>query len=180
MNWHSIERPGYLGKHRDERHQEWTRLYRAANWRLAWQIGGHYFEIEAAIALYEDAYFNFMGSSPVTEELIRVACDVYDDSPSNIKCGLSYFPQETNRTHLQDVAIRRALVRLGRWFEGEALIQIRDDRGEHPLSLTLSPGRVPFHRPDLMIQPELAGWWQPGSVESFYQSNRWLQVKTSN
>lgn len=177
-DWQNAQRPGYLGKHRDDRYQEWTRRFGEWNWRLVWQIGDNYFEVEAAIALYEDAYFRFLDDNQaVLEQLVGEAGDVYDDSVTNVECGLSYFPQETNRTHLQDVAIRRSLVRLGRWFQGSNLIQIRDHQGSHSLSLTLSPGRVPFHRPDLIIGPELEGWWQPGSVESFYQSNRWLQVR---
>ena len=44
------------------------------------------------------------------------------------------------------------------------------------LSWSKSPGRVPFHMPGVLLDPELEGWWQPGSVESFYQSNKVLQV----
>lgn len=176
--WQNQERPGYLGKHREARKRDWTERFGEENWRLVWQIGDNHFGIEAAIALYEDAYYHFLEGKPaVARDLVRHAGDVYDDSVSNVECGLSYFPQETERTHLQDIAIRRVLVRLGLWFTGSALIQIRDSVGTHPLSLTLSPGRVSFHRPDLMVRPELEGWWQPGSVESFYQSNRWLQVR---
>jgi hypothetical protein len=43
--------------------------------------------------------------------------------------------------------------------------------------MILSPGRVPFHRPDLIEKPELNGWWEKSSVESFYQSNRLLQKR---
>ncbi len=176
--WQNQDRPGYLGKHRDAKQREWDEGFGPGNWRLVWQIGDNYFGVEAAIALYEDAYFRFLEENQaITQRLVREAGDVYDDNPSNVSCGLNYFPQETNRTHLQDIAIRRVLVRLGLWFQGMDLIQIRDDRGTHPLSLTLSPGRVPFHRPDLIVAPELEGWWQAGSVESFYQSNRWLQTK---
>jgi len=30
---------------------------------------------------------------------------------------------------------------------------------------------------ELIKKPELTGWWKPGSIESFYQSNKILQVK---
>ncbi len=90
--------------------------------------------------------------------------------------GLDYTKQETKRTHIQDIAIRRSLIRLGKWFEGSELIRIRQEKGNHPLSMTLSPGRVPFHSPLLIIDPEIKGWWDSGTVESFYQSNRYLQV----
>lgn len=50
--------------------------------------------------------------------------------------------------HLEDIAIRRCLVRLGLWFRG-----------------------------DQLVRPEWSGWWLPGSVESFYQSNKFLLAR---
>jgi hypothetical protein len=130
------------------------------------------------VMLYEDAYLaHLQANQDQLLILVNGACDVYDDAPSNVTSGLDYQAQETSRTHLQDIAIRRCLVRLGHWFQGSELIRIRDDQGDHPLSLKLSPGRVLFHRPDLIILPELIGWWESGSVESFYQSNKQLQVR---
>ena len=176
--WQTVDRPGYFGRHRDERYLAYDAEYGAANWRLAWVAGDATGGVELAVMLYEDAYLDFLQHNPlVVEELVSEASDVYDDAPSNVASGLDYRAQETSRTHLQDIAIRRCLVRLGRRFEGSQLIRIRDRDGEHPLSLTLSPGRVPFHRHDLIIRPELEGWWQRGSVEAFYQSNKLLQVR---
>jgi hypothetical protein len=175
--WHTIERPGYFGKHRDERYAEYDARFGSGNWKVAWQIGAAVHDMLGATALYEDAYLAFLIANPdVCDLLVAEASDVYDDDPSNVTCGLDYTAQETSRTHLQDIAVRRSLVRMGRWFAGETLIRIRDSRGDHPLSMTLSPGRVPFHRPELIVQPELTGWWLPGSVEGFYQSNKVLQV----
>lgn len=79
---------------------------------------------------------------------------------------------------MQDIVIKRSLVRMGLWFQGSEPIRIRQSLDEHPLSTILSPGRVPFHRPDLIEKPELKRWWDPQTIESFYQSNRYLQVKT--
>ena len=68
---------------------------------------------------------------------------------------------------------------MGLWFRGKDLLQIRDSVGTHPLSMTLSPGKVPFHRPDLMLPPferpthEL--WYDLDSAEAFYQFNKYLQ-----
>jgi hypothetical protein len=175
--WQTVERPGYFGRHRDEKYRGYDQQYGASNWRIAWQIGERVGGLEEAVMLYEDAYFAFMkGNSAMIDQLVAEALDVYDDSPSNVQSRLNYLAQETNRTHLQDVAIRRCLVRLGRCFQGQKLIQIRDALGDHPLSLVLSPGQVPFHRPELILQPELEGWWLPSSVEAFYQSNKLLQV----
>ncbi|MBW4061345.1 hypothetical protein HJC99_02115 [Candidatus Saccharibacteria bacterium] len=177
--WTAIERPGYLGRHRNERYAAYDEQYGADNWRLRWAGGYVTGGISTAVMWYEDAYMNFFSShAAIVRQLVAEASNVYDDAPSNTASGVNYAAQETGRTHLQDIAIRRCLLRLGVWFTGDDLIQIRDSAGTHSLSLTLSPGQVPFHRPNWIYQPELTGWWQSGSVESFYQSNKWLQVRS--
>ena len=178
-NWQTVERPGYFGKHRDERYREFDESYGEGNWRIAWKFGGITLSSLIEVCMfYEDSYYWFLyRHQEVLVELIGVASDVYDDDPSNMGSGYDYSIQETSRTHLQDIAIRRSVLRLGRRFVGPEPIQIRDKLGEHPLSLTLSPGRVPFHMPKIIVTPELEGWWEPGSVESFYQSNKVLQVR---
>jgi hypothetical protein len=189
MEWETIDRPGYFGKHREERTREYNARYGEGNWRIAWEVGevvvdklGAYVlyvvvDKLGAYALYEDAYFEFFRANPeVLQELVLAASDVYDDAQSNVHSGLDYTIQETGQTHLQDVSIRRCLVRLGLRFKGRELIQIRST-SEHRLGKLLTPGRVPFHRLDLIKQPELEGWWDRGSIESFYQSNKVLQIK---
>ena len=174
--WITVGRPGCLGRTRDLKYTEWSAHFGPGQWRLAWKIGCVFHGKEAVYALYEDAYFEFLkNSGAVRGLLVCEAENVYDDSPTNIGSGLNYFIQETKRTHIQDIAIRRSLVRFGLWFQGDKLIQIRDSEGTHPLSMLLSPGRVSFHRPDLIEQPELTGWWDSGSAEAFYQSNKFLQ-----
>ena len=177
--WKTIERPGYLGKHRDEKIKGWNEKYGKENWRLIWIIGDLQFGFMGVCALYEDAYFEFLKINPdILNQLINEALDVYDDDPINVLSVLDYKKQQTNRTHIQDIAIRRCLVRMGLWFLGKDLIRIRQEKGDHPLSVILSPGRVPFHRPEFIAYPEIKGWWHPKTVESFYQSNRFLQIKT--
>lgn len=177
-----IERPGYLGKHRDDQFKTWDAQYGKGNWRLIWRVGDTTADLLGACILYEDAYFAFLSARQgIVNQLISEACDVYDDEPSNIYSRFDYSKQETNRTHIQDIAIRRCLIRFGLWFGGPKLIRIRQELGDHPLSMILSPGRVPFHKPELIVLPELAPKWaNPGSVESFYQSNRYLQIRVLN
>lgn len=178
--WTTIERPSQFGKDRDKRYREYDEKYGKGNWRLVWEVGGSAIDRDGIVMLYEDAYYFFFKSHPdALERLLKDASDVYDDAPSNVTSGLDYDKQETDRTHLQDISIRRVVIRLGRAFTGKQLVQIRDTQGSHPLSVTLSPGQVPFHMPELIKQPEATGWWKPGTVESFYQSNRVLQVKRS-
>lgn len=176
--WETVGRPGYLGSRRDTVHAEWDARFGGGNWRLAWDVAGHPFTRVQMTMLYEDAYLAHLAAHPaLLDRLCAEARDVFDDAPSNVASGFDYSRQETAQTHVQDIAIRRVVSRLGRVFTGPDLIQIRDADGDHPLSVALSPGRVPFHRPDLLLRPELTGWWSPGSVESFYQSNKLLQVR---
>jgi hypothetical protein len=178
MSWINEGRPGYLGKHRTEKFHEWDLLYGKGDWRLAWLWGRSFVTFTGACHLYEDAYVAYLGKNrSILNELIRVACDVYDDSPSNITSGVDYLKQETERTHIQDIAIRRALKRLNTCFHGTQLLQIRQEKGIHSLSMTLSPGKVPFNKMDKITRPWLKGWWDQGTVECFYQSNRILQVR---
>lgn len=178
MPWRTVGCPGYLGKHRDEKFQEWNERYGTDNWRLVWEVNGNQIDFLGVCAIYEDAYFEFLLCNPdVLNQLVDEAKEVYDDEISNINSGLDYQIQETGRTHVQDIAIRNCLVRLGTWFGGRELVRIRQEKGTHPLSTTLSPGRVPFHQPSWIKQPEITDkWWWPQTVEAFYQCNRVLQI----
>ena len=175
--WITVERPGYLGKRRDEKYGEWGGKYGQDNWRLAWQWSEQDLDFLGACMIYEDAYFNFLKSHPeILARLVTEAREVYDDEPSNIGSRFGYLVQETKRTHIQDIAIRRCVVRFGTWFQGKELIRIRQEKGNHELSMILSPGRVPFHMPEKILQPQLNDWWNPDTVESWYQSNKVLQI----
>lgn len=178
-DWEFIERPSYSGKHRNERHKRYDEEYGKGNWRIVWQLrNGLILDFLGICALYEDAYHEFLLIHPtVLDQLINEASNVYDDEPNNVESGLNYLNQETIRTHIQDIAIRNSLIRMGKWFQGEELIRIRDVKGTHPFSMTLSPGRVPFHLKALIKKPEVEGWWKPGSVEAFYQSAKIFQVR---
>jgi len=176
--WKILERPGYFGKKRDAYTGEMDKKYGIANWRIRWKVADNFVDKNGMCALYEDAYFNYFKEHPIIAHLlVDEASDVYDDELSNVRSGLDYWVQETGRNHIQDIAIRRCLVRMGLWFKGKEPIQIRQELGKHPLSMTLSPGKIIFHMPQLIEQPEITGWWDGKSVESFYQSNKYLQVK---
>lgn len=180
MQWETVQiQPGFFGRHRNERYAEFDREFGLGRWRIAWRAGEVAAEFVGAMALYEDAYFAHFCSRPcLVSELVQSAEEVYDDAPSNVMSGYDYARQETVRTHLQDIAIRRCVLRLGLSFKGSNLIQIRGRWAAepvHPLGL-LSPGSVPFHRPDLIHSPRLEGWWEAGSIEDWYQSNKVVQV----
>ena len=175
--WETLQRPGYFGKHRDSLYKAWDDQFGQGRWRIVWKVGNIYADFAGVCAVYEDAYFEFLkNNDDVLNQLVSQASEVYDDEPSNVNCGFDYSKQETSRTHIQDIAIRRTLLRMGVWFRGDQLIRIRQEKGTHPLSIRLSPGRVLFHRPDWIVSPELEGWWYRATVEAFYQSNKFIQI----
>jgi len=75
--------------------------------------------------------------------------------------------QENDSNHYQDIALRRNLLRLGRVFEGDHLVEVRAKESE---GFRFQPGQVAFHLPHLIVKPHVRGWWLPGSVEAFWQS----------
>jgi hypothetical protein len=44
MIWKTIERPGQLGKKRDELFALWDSQYGKNNWRIAWEFGDLFLE----------------------------------------------------------------------------------------------------------------------------------------
>ncbi len=100
--------------------------------------------------------------------------DVYDTALTNANSGLDYSKQEGGiGTHIQDIAVRNVVVRFGKDFEGEEILQIRiGGIGEK-----WNPAHIPFHKSEWILRPELHGWWDgviDNSVECWYQSNKVL------
>ena len=176
MVWETIERPGYSGKKRDEKYAGWDGKYGRDNWRIAWLWNGGAVEREFSYHLYETSYgFDSFKREDLWKELLKEACDVYDMSQKDTESGLDYFIQQDIATHLQDIAIRRVVATRGWRFEGSKLVQIRSH--DERWGKLLSPGKVHFHLPELIVSPHLKGWWDCDSVEDFYQSNKVLQLR---
>lgn len=179
MGWQRVERPGPFGAARDQRYAEFDERFGKGNWRIAWAAGSETLSWEQMASMYEDAYFKFLSEAPgLLARLSASVLDVYEDSVSNTASGLDYSRQESVRNHITDIVIRRCLLRLGRAFRGTRLLQLAASNTD-PLCVALSPGVVPFHQPGLIVQPELRGWWRAHSVESFYQSNKFLEALAS-
>lgn len=179
MDWITIGRPGYAGKGGKEKAAKRDALFGPENWRVVHLWRGRGLARAQALELYEEGYFRFLRDSPdVLEWLCRTASEVYDIEPSNIESGDDYFKQDSSAVHLQDIAVRRCLKRLGRRFEGGRPVQIR---GRDSEGYRLNPGFVPFHEPEGILEPSLSHgkWWQKGSIEDFWQSNKVLQVRDS-
>ena len=173
-NWAIIGRPGYAGKKKQLRRLELQEKFGEGNWKIAHLVDNNLLSREEALVYFEDSYLYFFQNNPeILDWLVSTAKDVYDNNLTNIKSGLNYLIQETPDSHLQDIAIRRVLKRLNRIFSGNNFLQIREEcEGS-----ILSTGQVPFYKPDLILQPQLKGWWSKNSIESFWQSNKVLAIK---
>ena len=177
-------RPGYFGKKRNEIHKKFDEIYSSGNWRLAWELGSLFLSKSEALQVYEDAYFvHLLNKRDTLSWLIATASEVYDNAISNVESGFDYEKQERESNHYQDIAIRRVLRRLGTWFEGDHLLEVRGN-GE---GKTLSPLFIPFHIPFAVKNREISDfsgkgkWWRnrgvPDNLETWYQESKVLQVR---
>ncbi|MDP6545247.1 MAG: adenylyltransferase/cytidyltransferase family protein [Phycisphaerae bacterium] len=176
--WQQIGRPGYVGKNAAARQEELTRRYGPGNWRIVYEWQNSIITRDEALQLYVDAYIaHFAARRDVLDWLVETASDVYDISPADVDSGTDFSIQNESATHLQDIAVRIAVKHFDRDFEGKDLLQIR---GKKSAGSCLSPGVVSFHKPGDIVTPEVRGWWRNGTIESFWQSNKYLQARRWN
>ncbi|MFC1754327.1 hypothetical protein ACFL96_13205 [Thermoproteota archaeon] len=176
MVWKTIDRPGYTGKKKAKRLAGFDKEYGEGNWRLAWEWNNQVISEEFTWQLYEDGYYSdSFEREDLWQKLVHTAREVYDLEPRDIESGLDYHIQQGIATHLQDIAIRKVVQRRGWVFEGDELVRIRHH--DNYWGRNLGPGKVPFHIPELILVPHLESWWDPDSIEDFYQSNKILQIK---
>jgi hypothetical protein len=189
MKWKIIERPGYFGSKRDEIQGLFEREYGSGRWRIAWQFGERILQKPEALQIYEDGYYEYLKANPkIVAWLTDNFLDVFDNALSNINSGFDYNIQETTGTHLQDISIRRSIMRLGKKFNGKGLLEVRSSAE----GASLSPCLIPFHLPlmiyrgntlyqgeirDFVLNPP---WWKKkgikDSIEEFYQQNKVLEI----
>lgn len=176
QEWQVVGRPGYVGHRREKSVRKLDATFGEGRWRIDYVWKGAFLSRDEALELYDEAYYRFLAArADLLDWLCATASDVYDTDPSNVASGFDYLAQQGGATHLQDIAVRRAVRRLGRTFEGTRLIEIR---GKDSEGYALNPGRVPFHEPDAILQPRSipGNWVEAGSVEDFWQSNKVLRV----
>ena len=171
-----IERPGYSGKRKKERHEEWDKRFGKGKWRFIWSWGDILIDFEQACLIYEDAYFqDSFKREKLWKSLFSIASDFYDNAETNVNSRLDYNIQEAISTHIQDIAVRRVGIRRGWKCSGSRLVQIRGKESE---GFHLMPGVVEFHLPRMIEKPYIQPKWaSPTSVESFYQNNKWLAIE---
>jgi hypothetical protein len=178
MIWVNTERPGYFGRHRDQRIAQYNARYGFGNWRITHVVADVTYDfLEACQLFYEESYYCYLANRPEDVDFICQFGECIDNAPSNIQSGCDYEHQEAYSTHIQDIAVRNVLKRLGRWFtaEREEILVIRSSNTN---GYRFSPGNIPFYDPALITQPEIRPRWAGvNSTEAFWQSNKVLQVK---
>ncbi len=124
---------------------------------------------------YEQSYVKWFRQHPDELDIVCSFEECIDNAETNVKSGRDYTKQEAFSTHIQDIAIRNVLEVFGRKFEGHGILVIRsaDSQGYR-----YGPGNIPFMHPDLISVPsKCPRWANAGSVEDFWQSNKWIAVK---
>jgi hypothetical protein len=172
MSWEVMGWPGRFGRARGRRERGFDACYGAGQWRLAHTLTGRVLECAQAARLVELSYLQLLRANPsLLDDLCNRAQDVLENARSNIRSGLDYAVQERCCEHVFDIALRRVVREMNREFRGEELVRIGGPACGH---LPLSPGRVAFIQPERIVEPRVAGWWDPDSVLCFWESNRIL------
>jgi len=180
----------YSGNKKNTIYQRFNEKFGEEHW-----LPAHFFDEKVvsrydAYLIYEEGYYQFLKKNPdIRKWIVQTASEVFDIATSNVASGLDYCVQECDATHLQDITVRRALTRLQLEdegisydpenlpvipiFEGDHLVQIR---GHETEGYVLTPGQVPFHRPELGVDEPKRSCWKKDSVEDIYQRNKVLIV----
>lgn len=187
--WRTIERPGYLGKRKDEAFSDWTEKYGKGNWRIVNETN------TGEIYTYEDIIFTvyvpgytayFQSHSDELDFIVENFSFGYDKDLIDRKKAFDIYalynkPGIANQFH--HVAFNIAIEQqLDMQFRGQKSVQVREGKpgtpdSQQPTGYRWSPGRIPCTIPYLIPEPHISGWWSYNSIEDFYQSTKSLQIK---
>jgi len=166
------------GREPDKKRDRLNKYFGKGNWKQGWKLENRILDRPVALALYEEAYYEYFCEFPsIVNWLCKTASDVYDNDVSNVKSGFDYSIQENSAAHLQDISVRRVIARLGRKLDGDHLVEIHDEGTE---GFHINPGQVPFHKPDEIMSYPVRDWWEPLSIEAFWQHNKVILVDQQN
>ena len=195
--WETVERPGYLGSHKEEFEKKWDELYGFnnigdKNWRVSWETrDGKELSFERIFSEYVSGYSQHFRKNPeVLNYLIENSCFTYDIDPSITReqafdpKALVGIPGIPNQFH--HVAINIAIEEeLGLQFKGEAPIQVRGLKKTVPLEewsiiALLQPGFIKCLHSNLIRIPDKLIWWiNPDSIEGLYQYCKVVQRRVN-
>jgi len=192
--WQTMERPGYLGKARDEAYRVWNRVFGEGNWRITNEMAnGEIFSYEDIIwKVYVPGYVqHFLRNPNEAHYIVDNFVYGYDKDVCTKEQAFDIYalynkPGVANQFH--HVAFNIALeYYLGLKFRGNKILQVREGKpgtsdSEQPDGFRWSPGRITTVRPDLTPElveflPDQNIWWKSESIEEQYQLSKVLQVK---
>jgi len=187
--WVAIGSPGFAGAAKAARAELLNRRFGADGWRYGHFVRGAIVPPSVAILEYEEAYRQYLRSSPALVEFLVGECgNVYDWSPANVYDD-SYDQPHTEMNHYQDISVRRVIAELvddPAWASVtdtpseladlcdfttgavHSLPRARGFRGNGLLEIrgatspgfVLNPAVVPVHDPALIVQSgDTTGWF---------------------
>lgn len=172
--WTIVERqPKPFGLERKKREKELGQQY-PDGWQETWRWGDIIISKSITMSIIEDAYYHYLREDHNTLlNLLSQAAEVYEQGLDDIESGIDYTKQEGMAFHYSDIALRRAVIRLGEEMRGEMPICIpRPLFTGEGIMPKLSTYNAPFHVRKNIIRPYVEGDWKENSIECFYQSNR--------
>jgi len=187
VSWQTVERPGYLGKKKDEKFRLWDREFGKGNWRIVNQlVTGEIYSYEDIIyKVYMPGYEAYFLSHPDDLKFITQNFSyAYDKDQIDKDKAFDIYalynkPGVANQFHhvAFNVAIEQ---RLGVSFKGSKPLKVREGKpgtpdSQQPDGYKWSPGRIPCTIAQLIPDPHIFGWWGYNSIEDFYQSTKTLQ-----
>ena len=187
--WVTVERPGYFGKKRAEFEERWNKSYGIGNWKLVWETPqGKVLDYKGIIKVYVQGYAKYFQDHPDEAEYVTSNYSyAYDKDLVTRREAFDIYarynkPGVANQFH--NVAMNLALEKvLGIPFKGKEPLKVRAGKpgtpeSEWPAGWRWQPGLIPCVHPEEIYDMNFEGqWWEKGSIEDFYQSNKALQVR---
>lgn len=188
--WHALLRPGWCGTGREEREKGWDEVYGEGNWKIAWRMAnGEVWDfLDVFWREYVGSYAQYFTRYP--EELSVLSRYAYTYAKNPADRGRAFDPlaaygKNGAQNQFHHVAINYAVGLAGGSFRGSEPLKIGGcvsgtSQEDWLVGEKLSPGMMPSLRPELIPNVTMGDcWWQPGSIECFYQSTKTLFVRTS-
>jgi hypothetical protein len=147
---------GDLGKNRYKFLKLLNTKVGKGNWWWGFRTDKNLYSWQLGMQFYEDAYWSFFRKNISALKETVSYDNVFVLTGNDIEAGLDYNKQVDRTEHLEDIAVRRSLRRLGVWFKGENLYKIERNS-------FLCSKNIDFHLPHLLKTGEKTIWhWLAG------------------
>lgn len=132
------------------------------NWYWCFKAGKRLYSWQWGMQLYEDAYYKFISSDiSLVKELVSYS-NVFEINRHDVDSKADYKHQQHSADHVQDIAIRRCLIRLGVWFKGREILDLNSSKFNH--------SKITFHLPHLINDKKSK------TIQSWLDNNRMIVI----